>query len=111
MKSYLLKIKSSILGKSSHENLYEKKSIRPGRDWKIILITSQLVVIILALISFYFYKKINNGEFFQAHNISSESQTQINVDLLRKVSGDLIEREEKFNQINGGVVVPTDPSL
>ncbi len=112
MKPFVLKIKTVFSKLSSREVSYDKKTIRPGKDWKIIIVTFQVSVIILGVFAFYFYTKINAGELFLVDSSVTDNQIKINETLLRKVSSDLVSRENNFQNVKRPeFIVPTDPSI
>ncbi len=111
MQESLEKIKLNIEKFFSKKVSYKKKGIRPGKHWKIILITTQISLVILGFIAYYFYNEINEGRFAVSEIEENQSEVKINVDLLKNVIKDLSSKEETLQQIKIGKPVPSDPSL
>ena len=111
MQTFLDKIKTSFKQISLKKVSYKKKSIRPGKHWRIILVTSQIIIIVLGFIAYYFYNEINNGRFFVVDNEPVESEIKINTELLKKIVSNLTSKEEVLSEIIIGKIVPPDPSL
>ena len=90
---------------------YNKKGIRPARDWKIILGLSQIIVIIFALLALYFYVEVDKGKFFEISQNKSDNYIEINTNLLNKTVKDINDRQTISSQLNSGSQFPDDPSL
>lgn len=111
MHESLEKIKLNLEHVFSNKTSYKKRGIRPGKHWKIILITTQILLVILGFIAFYLYDEINNGRFAISEVEENEGEVKINVDLLKNVMKDLSSKEESLIQIKAGRPIPSDPSL
>ncbi len=89
---------------------FEKKRIRPTHDWVVILIVTQTIMLGILAFAFYFYLKINKGEFFQVVVDESQNEVKINSVLLKSTIENINTRAQNFNKINQGQGIPPDPS-
>ena len=111
MKDYLQKIKSWYEAMKTKNVSYEKKSLQPVRDWKIMLTVTFIILCFLAVLSFYFYLKVDSGEMFAISKDRISKDTEINTTLLKKIVGEINSREDFINKLKGGGFVPSDPSI
>lgn len=111
MKNILLKIKPIFLSFYSKKQVYERKFVRPGKDWRKIFVSFLVCTFVLAGLSFYFYKQIDKGEFFNSKDVKDNKEVKINETLIEKISTDLSKRESLFETLKNGLLSPEDPSL
>ena len=90
---------------------YEKRGMRPKHDWKILLVTSCIVLLLMTFFSFYFYTRISQGRLFVVTKNNSGKEVTINSILLQKIVNEIKLREESLHAIKQNKVVPSDPSL
>jgi len=90
---------------------YERKGIRPNRDWNIILICAGLMLSALIFIAFYFYFQIEEGQIFMVNEKDSQREIKINAELFQKIVNDINTRIENLEAINHPGKIPNDPSL
>lgn len=91
---------------------YDVSGIDPSRDWRILLITSQIIIICLISFSVYFYISTNNGNFFN-NEISEAKDSAIKIDktsLVVLVDG-INDKTSSLDLIRAGQDIPTDPSI
>lgn len=110
MKDSIEKIKSWWLKVSTKKPVYEKKGMSPMRDWKIIFITAQIVVVIGAVGSFIFYRLVDSGEYFAVSEEVMQNEVKINIALLQKTVDDIKAREKSMEDSKRGTGIPADPS-
>ena len=112
MKDYLQKIKSIVGGLKKEKTSYERGGINPGRDWRILLSITFVILCILAILAVYFYIQIDRGRLFVVPEDSIEDKTKINMILLEKIVGEVKAREARSADIKEGrMAVPSDPSM
>ena len=111
MKDYLQKIKIWFNKLKAGRVSYDKGGLKPLRDWRIILITTSIIIFILAIFAFYFYIQIESGKLFVSTNEVSDTQLKINDSLLKKTVDELNTRESSTAQIKSGQITAPDPSL
>ena len=110
MKGLLQKIKDWYAKIRVKKESYKISGIKPVHDWRIILISTQIIIIILAIVAFYFFTQIEAGKFFVVKEKKTEKDIKIDDTLLKKTVDDINSRKTTFDEIkNGGV--PADPSL
>ena len=110
MSGLLQKIKTWYGKVRTKGQSYKISGIRPVRDWRIILFSTQIIILILVIVAFYFYTQINQGKFFVVKDNSTKDDIKINEVLLKKTVNDINLRKTSFEEIrNKGV--PSDPSL
>jgi hypothetical protein len=90
---------------------YKKSGMRPLKDWKIILISTQLIIIFLAVIAVYFYIQVDKGTFFAIPENGSKSELKINMSLFKKTVDDINSKSTLLNDIKAGKSIPADPSV
>ncbi len=111
MSEQINKIKAWYGEISEKKISFEKKGIKPRRDWSIILFAVFCLVLVLAGFSYYFYVAIDNGTFFTISEEDTLNEVKINNNLLLKISGDIKDREENLLEIKSGKAVPANPAL
>ncbi len=90
---------------------YNKGSIKPHRDWKIILVFTFLILLFLGSISVYFYFQVDGGNIFSVPFDESQKEVKINKPLLDKTIGELNARKKSFEDMLLGSTTPPDPSV
>ena len=110
MTDYLNKIKNLFKKITTKKISYEKKGVMPAYDWVNILVVSQLVIVIMVAFSFYFYIKINRGDFFGVTIDNTTNETTIDPNLFDKTLNDLNRRAESSDSLSS-INIPKDPSL
>lgn len=90
---------------------FEKKGIKPSKDWNMVLFVYFVVLILLAGISSYFYMKVEDGTFFSVEEQEFKSGIKINGTMLKKVVDDINSREKSREDIKNGISVPSNPAL
>jgi hypothetical protein len=91
---------------------YEKKGIRPLKDWQRILTVTFFLLVILVIFSFYFYVEVDKGKFFTIPlGGDTKNEVKINNSLLDKVVSDINQRKSDFSQIKQNPIIPSDPSI
>ncbi len=95
----------------SAKHSYQKKGIRPTRDWNIMLVTSFVISLFVAIYAVFFYYQINNISIFQVERVEDQSATGINRPLLDAVVKDIDYRTMKFVELDSGNVVKIDPGV
>ena len=111
MQDKLNKIKDWVKGHFKSDSTYDKGGIKPARDWRVILTTSFIVVIVLGLVAFYFYYEVSKGKLFVVSEASVVDQVKINRPFLDKVIEGIKTRKTQFENIKTGEGVPSDPAI
>lgn len=104
------KIKSSIRISSKKEISYDKRVIRPIKDWVTILIISQIIIFSGAIFAFYFYMQVDSGEFYKTTDNDLTNDVKINSALLKHTVDYVNEKEQRFANILQKET-PRDPSI
>ncbi len=111
MEKLINKINIFNISSNKRDFSFEKKGIKPKKHWVIIIICSTIIVFILAIMSFYFYIKIDNGTLFNIKDEEFVNEIEINKVLLDKITKDFDYREQNLIEIRSGKVVPANPNL
>ena len=93
------------------ETSYGISHISPSRDWKILLITTIVLMCIITVSSFYFYIKLDNGEIFNVSSSKKDRELKIDEKSLKQAIDDINLREENFKEAKDNKSVPPDPSI
>lgn len=103
--------KINLRGFFKKEISYNKGSIRPHRDWKIILVFTFMVLVFLGALAVYFYFQVDGGNIFSVPLDESQKEVKINKVLLDKTIGELNNRKKTFEDMLLGSTTPPDPSI
>ena len=90
---------------------YARFGIRPARDWKIVLIVTQCVVIILAGYAYYIYVQINSGTLFPVVENGAKKEITIDAVLLQKTVDAINTRAAASADLGQHAASSTDPLL
>lgn len=95
----------------SVKGIYRKKGIRPGTDWKVIVITFFILMLVAAGVNLFMYMQVKNNAWWKVEETNTAYQVKIN----QKGLKDIIERFEdqkvKLESFKSGGVLLRDPSL
>ncbi len=105
------KIKNWYQNLSSSKVSFERKGIKPTRDWNIVIFSSLIAVVIFGSLAFYFYVKVENGTFFGASSVEDLTEVKINNTILNKLISDINNRERNLSEIETNKKSPPNPSL
>ena len=112
MKNYLQKIKLQLGKLKSPKISYDRGGVNPTRDWRILLSITFIILCLLVLVAFYFYRQVEQRSLFSVATDSDQSEIKINTTLLKKTVDDINARQMmNYNIRNGVVSVPSDPSI
>lgn len=110
MEEIIKKIKNLVPKGEAKKTTYEKNGIKPIKDWGMLLVLSNLVVILCGLAAVYVYYQIDNDTFVSTESSVQGSDVKINTLLLSNIVNDLNDRADSFERIKSEKV-PTDPSI
>lgn len=111
MKDILNQIKSLYKKLNVRKVSYEVSGIMPSRDWFIILISSQVIILILAVASVFFYYKVDRGEIFKVEDLTAEGETKINMTVLDALIKEINTKEQNTTIVRQRGEIPSDPSI
>lgn len=112
MSDLLQKIKLLIGKLKTGKISYERRAVKPMRDWRFILSVTFFILCILSIFAFYFYIKIDDGSFFTMTSDDAQNEIKINDVLLNKTVNDINARQTTNANIrNGSISIPSDPSI
>lgn len=80
------------------------------RDWKIILWTVFVIVLIISGLSYSLFVKVNSGIFFRDPELNGAEAKTINRIQLREVVGSIEELQIKFEDSRVNSPVTSDPA-
>ena len=86
----LLSLFTTFYKKSTHKvhGIYRKKGIRPGTDWKIIVVTFILCILCAIGIHIFIYFGVKNNSWWPMENTDTLYQVKID----KKLLGDALVR-------------------
>lgn len=111
MSEIIQKIKNWYQNFSSSKISFERKGIKPTRDWNIVIFSSLVVLFICGGLAFYFYIKVDNGTFFGATVSEELAEIKINNKVLDKLIADINAREKNLIDIETNRQAPPNPSI
>ena len=85
--------------------------IEPKHDWNILLTTTASIVILTAILTFYFYIQIDQNKLFVTISDYSDKDISIKNDLFQKIISDINQRKDSFDAIKQDRGTIQDPSL
>ncbi len=89
----------------------ERSGISPKRDWRILLVSTVVLVCMIGGISLYFYIQINKGQLFVTVRDNTEKEITIDSVLLEKTINDINIRKITLEDIKQNKSIPPDPSI
>ena len=111
MKLYIEKIKSWYSSLKISEPSYEKEGVSPYKDWRIILTSTFVALVVLAGAAYYFYIEVDSGNFFTVSEETEGNEVKINNTLFKKIVDDINNRKQSMENIQKNKIAPPDPSL
>ena len=111
MSDFLQKIESWYDAVKTAGASYRRRGVRPMSDWKMILISTFVVICFGAIFEFYFYTQISKGALFIVEKNESQKEVKIDSSLLQKVADGVRLREATLDKIKQDKMIPADPSL
>jgi hypothetical protein len=111
MKDLIQKTKDFFAKIKTKKVSYERPGIKPTNDWRIILATAGLLILIVGGFSLYFYTQINSGQLFTVEDDTVEKEVKIDSQLLKTTIDDIQNREKSMANIKQNINIPSDPSL
>ncbi len=110
MSELINKIKSWYSSITTKQLSFERKGIKPKKDWNIILFLTFIALIFAGALSFYIYTKIDNGTLFKVPEKENISEIKINNLLLKKMIDDYDNRAKSLIEIKNGKNIPPNPA-
>lgn len=95
----------------SVKGIYRKKGIRPGTDWKVIVVTFFLGMIVVAGINLFIYIQVKNNAWWKTDEAGTVYQVRINQKGLQDVLVQFEEQKNKLESFKTSVPTISDPSL
>lgn len=95
----------------SKKGIYRKKGIRPGTDWRVVVVTFFVFVVVAAGVNVFIYIQIKNNTWWTIDELNTVYQVKINQKSLKNTIEQFGARKEKFEQVASTTVFITDPSL
>jgi len=92
MKNLFQKIKSFYLEKTKKEETYERRGIKPVKDWVAVLELNFIVFCLIVIFALYCYIQIRQDKLFIKAEDNSLEEVKINIGLLEKTVNDINSR-------------------
>jgi hypothetical protein len=103
------KIKSWFAQLKTKGVSYKKHSINPTHEWRIVLVTTFILLCTGALLSFYFYTEVDQGKIFVVEKDNTGQEVKIDTNLLQKTVDDINARQDSLKKLSANGV-PPEPS-
>ena len=110
MRNLIAKMKRLFGGKVKPIS-YDKPSIKPIHDWRVIFFATLLIILVIGGISFYFYRQVSQGKLYIVDISESGNEVKINNSLLKKTVDEINLREASQVKIKQQKITPPDPSI
>ena len=85
--------------------------LNPEADWKIIFISTSILVVLAILLSVFMFIKIDNGEIFLVKRPAEEGEKTLDISLLRETVSYYQNKALEFERIKSLKIPAVDPSL
>ncbi len=95
----------------SVKGIYRKKGIRPGTDWKVIVVTFFVGVVLVAIINLFIYMQVKNNVWWAIDDVYTGGQVKIDQKILTDVLYRFEQQEKKLKEFKLRTTVANDPSL
>ena len=89
----------------------KKSYIDPKHDWNILLAVTLSIVILTAILAFYFYTRIDQNKLFVTTPDYSSKDVSIKNSLFQKIISDINQRKSLFDAVKQNRGAIQDPSL
>ncbi|MEX2013731.1 MAG: hypothetical protein WD896_00045 [Parcubacteria group bacterium] len=83
----------------------------PEADWKIILVSTAVLSVLVIILSVYMFIKIDKGEIFVAEKSNEEETKALDTGLLRETVLYYEHKAAEFERIKSTRTFVADPSL
>ncbi len=95
------------------QGVYRKKGIRPGTDWKIIVVTFMLCIVCAIGIHTFIYFGVKNNSWWPMENTDTLYQVKIDKKLLMNTLTRFNEQAVRLESLQASTTAPrlNDPSL
>jgi hypothetical protein len=90
---------------------FDRSGISPKKDWRVMLVSTFLALVICAGISLYLYIQINSGALFFTLTDNTEIEVKIDKVLLEKTINDINIRKTTLGDVIQNKSIPSDPSI
>jgi hypothetical protein len=97
--------------KGTKKNAYGAAGVRPGRDCEFILAGLGVVLLAACIGAFSIYMRVENGTFSAAVPNTAREDVKINAALLRKMGGEIADRQSRWTAEHEKAAQAADPSL
>lgn len=95
----------------SVKGIYRKKGIRPGTDWKAIVITFFVGVVLVATMNLFIYMQVKNNAWWVVDEVYTGGQIKIDQKVLTDVLYRFEQQEKKLKEFKLRGMMINDPSL
>lgn len=111
MSEALKELKDLLKKFSFKKSSYGKEIISPHRDWRIILSTTFVIIVLGAICGLYLYRQVDQGKLFFLSENKQVKEVKLDTKVLEITIDDLKARESLFNKVKDEKVVPPEPSV
>ena len=98
-------------GTQESQGIYRKKGIRPGADWKIIIITLMFILLCSAGVHIFIYVGVKNNSWWKIEEADTVYQVKIDKKLLTDALTRFEQQKEGMEALKANPSVLSDPSL
>lgn len=83
----------------------------PEADWKIILISTIILTVLVIALSVFLFIKVDKGEIFMVEKSVGQKEKALNISLLKETVFYYQNKALEFERIKSSVTPTADPSL
>ena len=83
----------------------------PEADWKIIFISTVVLVTMVIVLSIFVFIKIDKGEIFVIERLPDQGEKILNLSLLKETASYYQDKAAEFERIKNSTSPSADPSL
>lgn len=83
----------------------------PEADWKIILISTMILAVLVIALSVFVFIKVDKGEIFVVERSVDKEEKALDISLLRETVLYYQNKALEFERIKNSVTLIVDPSL
>lgn len=88
-----------------------KLGASPEADWKIIFVSTIVLIVSVVALSVFMFIKIDKGEIFVVQRLAGQGQEALNISILKETVSYYQKKAREFEKIKNEKVGAVDPSL
>ena len=93
------------------KDIHISLGVSPQSDWKIILVSTLALSVLVIIFSAYMFIEIDKGDIFQIEKGEGNEELTIDEELLQSIVSYYSAKATEFERIRGARIPSVDPSL